>query len=64
MRSRRERVSEDFAKYVEALQAQVKKDTGSPISKVQLTSVIAQIRPSLQLPNGKKMKRRGGFFDF
>ena len=63
MRSRRERVSEDFAKYLEHLKAQVEKDTGKPLSKVQLTSVIANIRPSLQMPIVKRARRTGSFFD-
>ncbi len=64
MRSKRERVSEDFAKYLDRLKEQVEKDTGRPVSRVQLTSVIANIRPSLQLPIGRKLRRKGSIFDF
>jgi hypothetical protein len=59
------RVSDDFSRYLCDIQHRIKEDTGQEISQVNLTSVIAAIRPSINMPhNGEKKKRRGTIFDF
>ena len=63
-RSRHERVSEDFSRYIGELQRHVRENTGSNLSRTEITSIIAAMRPSIIFPENGKQKKKGGVFDF
>ncbi len=65
-RVKQEWVSEDFSAYLSEVQRHVRESTGQEISKSQITSILATIRPSINLPPQimKKNKRSNNIFDF
>lgn len=56
------RVSESFARYIESIRNNTRKETGRELSSAEITSILSSIQPQIRIES--KKKRRSSIFDF